>query len=553
MKKIGLLSIFTVNTLVLLAQNAFETNAVLTHATVYYANGAGLEHSAKATISAGPQEVLINNISPFADVSTIKVSCPENVTLVNYRFNSLTVYPVSVNDTAVNKMLDSITVLQKQLKQLANDYDIQKEILQKTGLLIETSTGVQAGRNLPPAELLKLIDYYNLKTKEIKNILFAISEKQEVFSDSISQINSRIAERKKHQTMASAKVVGQLALQVIAKGNADAVFDISYFCKNAGWLPAYDLRAKSISNTCKLVYKATIHQSTGIGWNKAKLTLSTSNPAQGNMVPVLNPWFVGLYVPQLSSQLSEVVVVGYGSANREDFDDNNNAPRKKQYEKEKIVESSLVQAYTNLSESQLNVNYEIDLPYDIASDDKAITVAIKEEAVNASFRHAAMPKLDRDAFLLANITGWQKLNLMPGEANVILDNVYTGKSFIDPNTTLDTLAVSLGRDKRIAISRNAVKEFTKSRIKGDTRIEEYTYEIVVKNNKTATADIFLEDQLPVSKLKEIDINVTDLGNSQLNKETGLITWQISLQPGESKKYRFSYSIKYPADKKIASL
>jgi Domain of unknown function (DUF4139) len=39
----------------------------------------------------------------------------------------------------------------------------------------------------------------------------------------------------------------------------------------------------------------------------------------------------------------------------------------------------------------------------------------------------------------------------------------------------------------------------------------------------------------------------------VNPETGVLTWKIDLKPGESKKVRFSYSVKYPKDKKIVNL
>jgi len=39
----------------------------------------------------------------------------------------------------------------------------------------------------------------------------------------------------------------------------------------------------------------------------------------------------------------------------------------------------------------------------------------------------------------------------------------------------------------------------------------------------------------------------------VNAETGVLTWKLNLKPGESKKVRLSYSVKYPKDKKIVNI
>ncbi len=40
------------------------------------------------------------------------------------------------------------------------------------------------------------------------------------------------------------------------------------------------------------------------------------------------------------------------------------------------------------------------------------------------------------------------------------------------------------------------------------------------------------------------------GEGELDKETGIITWKKALQPKQNWKTRFSYTIKFPKDKRI---
>ena len=209
--------------------------------------------------------------------------------------------------------------------------------------------------------------------------------------------------------------------------------------------------------------------------------------------------------------------------------------------------------YTTLNENQLNTTFEIDLPYDIKTDGELQSVTIKDERINANLKNYSVPKLNRDAFLLAEISDWETLNLLPGMATIIMDDTYLGKTQIDPNISADTMNISLGRDRRVVINRVKVKEFTTTKRSGNSTIQTYTYEITVKNNKSTDVDLILKDQYPLSQVKEVEVKLLSSDSASINEELGVLTWNVNLKSGESKKFRFSYSVKYPSDKKIANL
>jgi hypothetical protein len=73
----------------------------------------------------------------------------------------------------------------------------------------------------------------------------------------------------------------------------------------------------------------------------------------------------------------------------------------------------------------------IETPFTIPSDGVPHTVGVKNHSIAATFKHYATPKLDKDAFLYARTTGWEDLNLLPGEANVFFEGTFVGQSFLD--------------------------------------------------------------------------------------------------------------------------
>jgi hypothetical protein len=92
-----------------------------------------------------------------------------------------------------------------------------------------------------------------------------------------------------------------------------------------------------------------------------------------------------------------------------------------------------------------------------------------------------------------------------------------------------------------------VKDY-KSSGRGDNKTEIYNYEITIKNNKKQPVTMLIKDQIPISRTKEVEVTLTASDFTERNIETGQLSSQIQLQPGESKKIRFVYQIKYPKNK-----
>jgi uncharacterized protein (TIGR02231 family) len=230
------------------------------------------------------------------------------------------------------------------------------------------------------------------------------------------------------------------------------------------------------------------------------------------------------------------------------------------YEKRSVKEDidstiapGTLQNYTTLNEGQLNTSFDIDLPYDIESDGELHSVTIKDEEIACSLKNYSVPRLDREVYLLAEVPDWQNLDLLPGDANIIMDDTYVGKSIIDPNTTADTLNLFLGKDKRVVVKKTLVKELSSLKTSGRDSRQTFTYEITVKNNKLTDINLLLKDQYPLSSIKEVEVKLEESNDALLNPETGVLTWKVALKPGESRKYRFAYSVKYPKDRKIINL
>ena len=565
MKYIFMIVIILSSIIATAQQDTAKANATMNEATVYFGYGAELSHKAKVNITRNTKYIVIDKLSTQIDLNSLQISCPENVSLLSQQYSVY--YPVAiikpvVVNTLTNKIQDSIKKANKEITILQNKIAIEEATLAKTDKLIEATIATSANKINLTAEVLKLIEFNNAKIEKNKNAIFNFEQDVEQIQERLEGLNTRLSVANNTVVEKSSiveKPYGRITMQVVCRNEQQADLSMSYYTNNAGWQPIYDIRVNSKTNAIKLVYKASVIQNTGIDWAKTKLTLSTGTPNFTTTAPILNPWYLQYYVPQLYNTLSEVVVTGYSNLRRnsiQSFDD-------KSFKKELAGEVSGVNAqtttpstldeFTTLKQGLLNTSFEIDLPYDIESNGQAHSINIKEAEIQSILKNYAVPKLDADAYLLAEITNWQTLDLIPGNANIIMDDTYIGKSFIDPNSTADTLNLSLGKDKRVGVKRTLVKDASLSKTKDANTKQTFTYELVIKNNKTKEINIILKDQFPLSNVKEIEVELLDADGAAINTEIGVLTWKLTLKPGESIKKRFTYTVKYPKEKKIGNL
>jgi hypothetical protein len=46
------------------------------------------------------------------------------------------------------------------------------------------------------------------------------------------------------------------------------------------------------------------------------------------------------------------------------------------------------------------------------------------------------------------------------------------------------------------------------------------------------------------------VTTEELSDGNFNKETGIVVWNLELNPGESRKLRLRYQVKYPKNRRL---
>ena len=201
-------------------------------------------------------------------------------------------------------------------------------------------------------------------------------------------------------------------------------------------------------------------------------------------------------------------------------------------------------------ENQTSVNFEIDVPYSILSDNKSYSVDMVSYKLPADYQYFSVPKIEKDAFLIASINDWEQYNLLEGEANIFFEGTYVGKTLLDVRYASDSLQVSLGRDKNVVVDREKITNYSSKNFIGSRKEENRDWRISVKNNKSERIKMLIMDQVPVSTLDEIKVEILEYSNGKQNLNNGEIRWEFDLEPNKTKNIDLRYLVKYPKSRNL---
>lgn len=610
---------------------AVEKHTASINKVTVFTNGAQVERSKSVVLVAGEQVVTFTGFSPYMDKKSLQVKTKGHLTILGV--SERTAHPDSAAQVKrLRAAEDDVKAVERRIQQTKDEQEMLTAQLE----LVKTNCSV-AGRTVatPLANIKELNAYYAQQVLSVK-------KRSQELEEQLQKLNDEL-KRKQNTCDSIAKLklksVTEIDVKVDAKQGGRADFDITYYVKNAGWFPSYDIRSNSINEPLQLSYKANIYQNTREEWKNVPVTLSSANPNRSNVAPQLKTYWLdyGLSAPtysfdsdgstisgkivdaedgspiigasiiikgtqlgtvsdidgyysitlpqdhrQLSfayigyqtqtrtatpgstlnirmkedeQRLDEVTVVGYGTSKKgrkskgEVLKAKESIPMMADLAVEEEMDESEV---ISVNQQQAQFGYEFDIKQLLTLPDggKTTTTEIARHQLPATYEYRGIPKIDKESFLVADATDWQKLNLMEGEANVYYDNSFVGKSILDPNVSSDTLHFSMGRDQSIRVQRIKVSESSTRRFFGSNQEQTMKWRITVKNNRQESVNITVFDQAPISRNTSIEVSMEELSDGQFDKQTGIIKWPLQLQPGEQRELVLQYKVKYPKNRRL---
>ncbi len=538
MKKLSLLTVAILMFAQLFAIDDPKTIKTTIKNITVFLSGAQISRVGSASIPSGNSFIIIRDLPQDLNPQSVQVNGKGDFTIMSVVHQ--------INYLKEQEKTKEIIDLEDTLESLKDKIALENGMLyvynNEEGMILTNKSLAGQNTGVSIVALKEASDFYRTRLTDIKVKQLAIAKKVAKYNEKINTILNQLSNLNAKKNIPTSEIL----VMVTADQPVNANLTVSYIVNSAGWNPSYDLRAKDINNPIEIAYKANVYQTTCEDWEKVILTLSTANPSVSGTKPNLNPWYLSFYEPYTYTYSKEKGKSSKGIAMKTE------APAELS---EDIVNSNIADAksassYTTVTESTTNIEFEISKPYDIPANGKAYTVEMTKTTLPATYEYYAAPKLDKDAFLLAKVTGWESLNMLPGNIFLYFEGTYIGQSYFDTRSLTDTLDLSLGCDKNIVIKREKMKDFASRKLVGLNQRDTRGFEISVRNKKNQPITIVIEDQLPISTNKDIEIERIDISNAKVKEESALLTWKLDLKPSETKKMKLVYAVKYPKDKTV---
>lgn len=528
-----------------------------------YSQGAQVFRTASYTISSGVTEVIIEGVSPSIDRNSLQVKATGSVIILDSKYSiyypkpeelTLEGLPLKIRKQ-IQALEDSIKLMSYSIQEVKDEMDVYQAT---KNILLNNGAIRGQGKVNDSIQLLKeAVEFYTIKMMDINKKLQQLTKKHNGLHVEYTAMNQRLTDLRNFQNNNNLEPkqtgpIHRVVITLSAEESARGKLDISYLVGNAGWIPMYDLRSEITSGKINLNYKANVYQNTGVDWENVRLNISTNNPYQNKTKPTLNPWYVDYYTYNYKNNSGGSKPRSALEKKADSYGYNQPSSMAEQDLNSMDMEVDALYAgdFAVVVDQIISAEFQIDLPYTIKANNEKHMVLVKNEDLKADFKYYTVPKYDNGVYLVAELSKLDELQLVPAKANIFFDGSYIGETYLDPSTMDDTLQLSLGKDPNIIVKRTLLKHECKDKIVGNNKERSFAYAIEVKNLKSTSIDIVVQDQIPITQNADITITAVELDKGKLEERTGIVEWKFSLKPKGEKDIQLKYEVKHPKDQSV---
>ncbi len=247
-----------------------------------FLKGSHVTRLGKTSVPAGRSALVFKKISPKIDKNSIQVKGDGEFTIlsVTHQMNYL---EEQVKREEISKLESEKQKKIEEKKLLAATFSIYKQeeaILQKNQSVAGLNNGIVA------SELMQVVDFQRKRWEFLTMKQLELSGQMAKLDSAIQKFDKQLVALNQQKELATSEII----VNVSAKTQTAASFELSYYVLDAGWFANYDLRVKDVANPIDLSFKANVRQSSGEDWKDVKLTVSSGDPTTNAESQSLAPW-----------------------------------------------------------------------------------------------------------------------------------------------------------------------------------------------------------------------------------------------------------------------
>jgi len=350
----------------------------------------------------------------------------------------------------------------------------------------------------------------------------------------------------------------EVRIDVASTAATKATLRVTYNVGNARWLPLYDARldtgAKDRKPQLELVRRAEVTQSTGEEWSNVALGVSTVRIARGGSAPELGS-LVAQYPqvpkPRALGAVADTAMPAPAAPPRlrkmeaaqdqEQFD----LPAQRADEQQAVAEIGDFQA-----------TFKIPGRVSLGAAEGAKSLRIAAMSVPADLAVRAAPVQDPTGFLEASFKQTDDTTLLPGKVAIYRDGIFVGRGKLAASAKDDIVRLGFGADDKVKVERAVLKrnEGSAGLLVTTSKTDERAFKTTVRNGHDFPIRVAIEDQLPVSEVEDIVVEMlpatTPPTAKDIRDKRGVLEWSFDAKPGEVRDINFAWRVRWPKDKSV---
>ncbi|XP_067951619.1 protein F37C4.5-like isoform X2 [Watersipora subatra] len=532
-----------------------------------YKDRAEVTRSIKVSVSKGQAEILVEKLSSYCDLDSIRVEGKGNASITEVTSVEKLEEAPKMDESEVKSLQEQLADHKKQIRALEAEQErIKKRKEVVLGLGTQVTTPATTKEQVAPVNLFsdasldgarKFMDFYEKQLRHCDDEAFRIDAELQEHSAKCILLEKECQESSA-PVNENVRINRQVSVLLDVREEGEISLALSYLVTEAAWKPQYDIRAFSADNLVKVTYFGLITQKTGEDWNNAKIFLSTAQPSVGGDMPVLPSQTVHFKEVVLFRCRKSVGLRSFRSRGMAKSVCNSASVAEDGYVsrlQEMDVQTSEVQSGT------LSTTFEVTRPSTIPSDNTEHKVTVALIDLKAAFEHFSAPKMVANAYLKAKLVNVSPYLILSGPCNIFMDNSFIAKSTLPAVSPSEKFECSLGVDFAVRVTYKPCEKMEATAgMLSKSKINEYKQVIEVKNTHQHDVTLHLEEQVPRSTNQKIKVNLVDpiLPKDKDNKEgapismnsSGNIVWVSPITAGATKLFLLHYTIESPHDMTI---
>lgn len=553
MKRVILIWLLFSFSVTLSAQN--EIKSKLVKVTVY-PNSALVEKTVKVNLVKGDNKfVITNNATTFAKENLHFVQQKDffitgvNLKSVSKSFNQSSKETFSsVVASQINNLNDRVQQIRMKIKdnnQLISIYNQQSNAL-KNIKAIKNTQSIDTVRILQEQFVFQREEGLRLNTmiakvqKENEELGFVLEQDEGELESLVKRHNDNCNLTTKSQN---------IIVNIYSNRNMVVELQYNYVVTGVTSTYSYDVMLDEDIHNAIFNLKTDVMQRTNENWSNCDIVFSTSEAGIAGEDGELYTYYMNNQLPiyaHAPSKLQKVMITKNIVQTNGRSDERNLEYRTDEEEKEMDYDYD-IQSATSSENFTLSKEYVLNTKQTIGSNDKPQTIPLVFDTTTVLFKHFTTPKNIEKVFYNALLPNWEDLGLQNVDCDIFLNGKYIATSYINTNSTKDTLSFSAGEDRGIKVARMVTKSSPDKGFLSSNVETTVVIKLDLKNTKSKEVDLIIKDQIPISQDANIKIVNVENNGGYLNSNTGIIKWSIKLKPKEVKELKFSYTVKYPKE------